>query len=662
VSDLIEPVEFARVHWQENLAYSVQAPKTIFTKETIKQAHEIYIQGINLLNLWASSEEVCFSIAEVNFSAGLNFLLTWNLWKKYAPKNKSLFYFASVKHPFSKNDLCLITALWPELQVEAAELIQSYPILTRGFHLLKWDKVTLVLMIGDPLNNYHQLLITGDNQLEKQLRTSFFDAWFFNHVPENTASFEKSVKFFKIAALLSHKNTHFCLLENSGDDEKALRESGWLITRYGNAEREMKLLFGILQEPISLKPRITPWYFSKPQACVQKHAIILGAGLSGCFLANNLAKKGWQITLLESELQVAGGASGNSQAILYPKISAYDSPLLAFLRFAHSFAFQYYKNSLRSPIEGELKGILQLAGSKKEQKSQNALNTLLRAYPMLGRYVTAREASELASCPLEIGGIYIPNAGWIDTPALCNSLLKHKNITVRTGIKAEYIERKEGLWIVGDFAAPSLIIANGFQAKNFAQTEFLPIKPIRGQTTKITTAGLWNALKIPLCGEVHITPAVDMQQSVGATFHSKISTCHELEADNQANIDKIKQLLHADHIESKIVSQWVGVRGATPDYLPLVGGVPAKSKFIEEYRKLGKNPNQWIASSTAYMPGLYICAAFGSRGLLTIPLATEWLSSLLNHEPLGLPRDLVRAISPARFLLREMQTGDIHPI
>jgi tRNA 5-methylaminomethyl-2-thiouridine biosynthesis bifunctional protein len=40
----------------------------------------------------------------------------------------------------------------------------------------------------------------------------------------------------------------------------------------------------------------------------------------------------------------------------------------------------------------------------------------------------------------------------------------------------------------------------------------------------------------------------------------------------------------------------------------------------------------------------------GSRGLLWAPLGAELIASLLEAEPLPLPRDLAGAISPRRFL------------
>ncbi len=50
----------------------------------------------------------------------------------------------------------------------------------------------------------------------------------------------------------------------------------------------------------------------------------------------------------------------------------------------------------------------------------------------------------------------------------------------------------------------------------------------------------------------------------------------------------------------------------------------------------------------------FVCSGFGSRGLTTIPLCTEWLAAFINNEPSNLPRTMVQSFSPARFLRRKI--------
>jgi len=103
----------------------------------------------------------------------------------------------------------------------------------------------------------------------------------------------------------------------------------------------------------------------------------------------------------------------------------------------------------------------------------------------------------------------------------------------------------------------------------------------------------------------------------------------------------------------------VGFRCASPDYLPLVGPVPAREQFLQTFAGLRNNARQRIDSRGDYVPGLYLNTAHGSRGLTSTPLAAELLASLICREPLPLPRSLCRALAPARFLIRDLSRNRI---
>ena len=101
----------------------------------------------------------------------------------------------------------------------------------------------------------------------------------------------------------------------------------------------------------------------------------------------------------------------------------------------------------------------------------------------------------------------------------------------------------------------------------------------------------------------------------------------------------------------------VGFRCASPDYLPIAGPVPAREEFLQTYGALRKNARQVIQQRGNYVPGLYINTAHGSRGLSSAPLCAQLLASLICNELPPLSRELVRALSPSRFLIRDLARG-----
>jgi tRNA 5-methylaminomethyl-2-thiouridine biosynthesis bifunctional protein len=98
----------------------------------------------------------------------------------------------------------------------------------------------------------------------------------------------------------------------------------------------------------------------------------------------------------------------------------------------------------------------------------------------------------------------------------------------------------------------------------------------------------------------------------------------------------------------------VGLRCASPDYLPLVGPVPDRQAFLQDYAALRRNARQAIAQRGRFLPGLYLNTAHGSRGLTSTPLAAELLASMICGEAQPLSRELSRALAPARFIIRDL--------
>ena len=75
---------------------------------------------------------------------------------------------------------------------------------------------------------------------------------------------------------------------------------------------------------------------------------------------------------------------------------------------------------------------------------------------------------------------------------------------------------------------------------------------------------------------------------------------------------------------------------------------------MQTYGPLRKNAKQLIRQKGDYVPGLYINTAHGSRGLSSAPLCAEMLASQICGEPPPLSSELSRALSPARFLVRDL--------
>lgn len=662
MSRLFEPVKNATITWIEGWPYA-SAYDEFYCSATygVQEAQEVFIEGNRLVERWTTLSASRFVIGEIGFGTGLNFLLAWSAWERVAPEGSRLHVISSEKHPLSRGDLGQCLALWPALAEYATALLDAYPVLTPGYHRLVFSggRVVLDLMLGDPLACHQDRLLCGSVEIEQELRRDHVDAWFLDGFSPDIDSDMWSDALFAMLFQLSNKSTTLSAPTTEGRVTQALALAGFEVDERPVHDKKTEMLVACVGTPLKPTPLKckTPWHVAPVKRIKAQHrqAIVIGAGLSGCLTAHALAQRGWQVRVLEKQSAVGQGASGNHHSILFPNVSAYRAPMTELMLSAFLYASRFYRQYLKYLPMADFSGILQLVRDQKTAQTQMDLAAWLLAYPELGRCVDAAEASELSGVDVLSGGIYIPMAGWVDSPALCERLVQHPRIEVLTNMDPKSLQQTSlGHWHVAGYEANVVVITTGYAANQFPQTKHLEIQSVRGQMTGVQASQYSQALQIPLCGDGHILPHVNGFHAIGATFSKDCQDGRCLSQDDDENHIKIKALSACLELSKTVVSHWAGIRGTTSDHLPIVGPVADAPSFSEVFARLGGDANRWIPSGGTYLNGLYIATGFGSRGLTTIPLCVEYLASLINHEPSPLPQSLVQAISPARFLHRDL--------
>ncbi len=659
-----EPIQTAVITWVDGLPYANAYEDIYFSVDNgLQEAMHVFIEGNRLVERWQALSSPRFVIGETGFGTGLNFLLAWSVWDRVAPPDARLHFISCEKHPLSLSDLQQCLALWPTLADYAAALLDAYPVLTPGYHRLIFaeGRVTLDLMLGDALGCYQDRLLCGDLKLEQELRRDYVDAWFLDGFSPNKNPEMWSDALYATLFQLSKQGTTFSTFSAAGMVKQALRSAGFEVNKRPGYGKKREMLVGFVGTPptqTSIK-RKTPWHVALPQHIKHQQAIVIGAGLSGCFTAYALAQRGWQVRLLDQQSTVGQGASGNHRSILFPNVSAYRAPITELMLSAFLYASRFYQQYIKRWPVGDFSGILQLIREQKTEQTQADLAAWLLAYPELGQCVDAATASDLSGVDVSSGGIFIPMAGWIDSPALCERLIQHPGIQLFPNTDVQSLEHiSSDHWHVAGHDASVVVIANGHTANRFSQTKHLDIQSLRGQMTGIQASQKSRELRIPLCGEGHILPHTNGIHAIGATFGKDFQDTGCLSSDDDENYSKINTLSAQLELSNRVLSHWAAVRGAAIDHLPFVGPVADATLFSETFASLSGDAKRWIPSGGAYLNGLYIASGFGARGLTTIPLSAEYLASLINHEPSPLPQHLVQAVSPARFLHRNILRGN----
>lgn len=660
MSQGFEIIQPAQVIWRDGVPYSPLFDDVYFSSfNGFSEKEHVFIHANHLpLRFAQVPEDACFTIAETGFGTGLNFLATWHYWLQHASSQSKLFYYTTELYPLTREELSKCLKLWPMLDHERQALLNAYPVLTPGIHWLSFEqgRIQLVLMIGDALDCYEQLLESGDPLHEKDCRDWFVDAWFLDGFsPEKNARIWQD-KLFYFMSLLSKKGTSF---SSSGVDDhvyQALKAHGFDPALVEGDEQKCPMIHGCFSGE-GIKKRIpdslkTPWHRARSHP--ERRVLIIGGGLAGCFTAHALAKRGYEIQLLEANQHIAQHGSGNQYAILYPKLSAFAAPFTQWMLQAFLYAQRFYKPLVGKAFNGALEGILQFAHHAREQKTQRYLEEMLSYYPDLARFVSSDEASALAGVRILKEALFIPQAGWIHVPQLCDYLVQDPRIEVLCHTPIFDLHYADNLWHAGKYSAPIVVLANAAGLLTFQQTSHVPLKTIRGGLSLMSPHPALADLKLPLCGDGHLMPLIDGVHAVGATYHQSSDLSLDLAAEHHANSQKARNMPLSEPLDLNPQVYWGNIRVSTPDYLPLTGGIASPACFEKQYAKLKKDSKHYIAEMPVVYPGLYVNAGFGSRGLCTIPLTSEYLAGLIHGEPATLSRTLRRALSPQRFLFRDL--------
>lgn len=595
----------------------------------------------------AAKSQQC-TIAETNFSSGLNFLLSWRLWKKQTYPKPILFYISNVSKPYTYRDLHHILSQFSELKDYSRQFLQVYPPLTPGYHHFSFEngQVQLLLMIGDLESNYNQCLLSGVDETEKKLLNHFVDFWIINSPP---AEISAPKNFAQTLGLLSIESTCLIGSEISKDFAPHIIAAGFVQNKE-NASHFYA--YEYQHSALKINKPHTPWYIAKPFNYSDRNALVIGAGLAGCFIAYFLSQKGWSVDLYEQNSGSAQGASANRQALLFPQISIYDSAPNRFHLSAYLRAVRIYNNFQKLEDIGLLNGSLYLE-QPEDTKNFELLASWLVDYPEIGVILNAQKAQDIAGIPIDRKGLFLKYSGCIDIPRLCAHLISNPRIQLINDFKFDFSKLKK---LRDEAPLKPIIIASGFESTKFPELAYLPIQSVRGQITAIRESKSSKLLKIPLSAKRkgHVTPAMNGLHYLGATYDTKIV---DLQCDSMSdieNLNRVHDLAKQVQWSTQIKDHWSGIRATTRDYLPIVGQVADEQEFLKTFASLNRDSKKWIAHCSPCYPNLYTCFGFGSRGLSTIPLAAEWLAGLINNESNILPRDIIAALSPSRFLRKKI--------
>lgn len=647
----------------------------------LEESRHVFLQHNQLSERWQMlNNGEHFTIGETGFGSGLNFLAAWDLWLKVAPIGAQLHFVSVEKFPLGKADLIRALALWPELTYLAEQLIHIYPeYVGNNFHRLNFmnGRIKLTLIIDDAALGLTKLLATTHPLFART--GAKVDAWFLDGFAPSKNPQMWSDELFdcinKLSYNLGHNQTTAATFSAAAIVKNGLLRAGFSIqkvTGFGRKREMVKAIFIAETESIddnqftyrgSFSPYPIPWTIQQNRPVFsEQNAVIIGGGLAGCHSARALAERGWRITLMERSEQLAQGGSGNSQGVLYAKLSPLNEAQAAFNLASLEYALNFYQKLW--PAIGDKCGVLQLAYKPAEVELHKLLQERFAQAGKLVEFVDAARASEIAGVKLSQSGLYFPEAGWINPRKLCAELITHPNIQVIYQTEVLTLKQHENSWEVLTnnrtvATAPVVIIATAKNALMFPQANHLPIKSIRGQVTHLPQTTEALKLKTVVCAEGYICPQENGIHCTGATFNLKDTDTEVRTSDHQTNLDNLHEHIPSfaenwSDVEASNLDGRVGFRCTLPDYLPAAGALPIIDDMVRDFAPLRKNAKAGIIMPGNYLPGLYINIGHGARGLTYTPLCAELLAAQINNEVLPVPTEIANSLNPARFVIRAL--------
>ncbi|WP_176518218.1 FAD-dependent 5-carboxymethylaminomethyl-2-thiouridine(34) oxidoreductase MnmC, partial [Pseudomonas faucium] len=275
-----------------------------------------------------------------------------------------------------------------------------------------------------------------------------------------------------------------------------------------------------------------------------RQALVIGAGLAGSATAASLARRGWQVTVLERHAAPAQEASGNPQGVLYLKLSAHGTALSQMILSG----FGYTRRQLERLPKGQdwdACGVLQLAFDSKEAERQAKLAEAFDSG--LLRTLERAEAEAIAGVVLPAGGLFYPQGGWVHPPALCQAQLQHPNIQVRLHQDVVELRKVDGLWQAWEgeqllASAPLVVLAGAADVRRFEPCAALPLKRIRGQITRLPATAASRALRTVVCAEGYVAPPRGDEHTLGASFDFHSDDLTPTVAEHQGNLAMLDEI------------------------------------------------------------------------------------------------------------------------
>jgi tRNA 5-methylaminomethyl-2-thiouridine biosynthesis bifunctional protein len=620
-----------------------------------EQARHVFLQGNGLPQRWQGRRHFC--ILETGFGLGHNFLATWAAWQADPLRCDDLHFVSLEHHPPSREDLAQAHRLayqdQPSLERSSA-LLAAWPPLLSGLHVLGFQGPQGCA--GTQPGRVHLTLVFGDAHHLLPKLVGNFDAVFLDGFAPRANPELWDPRLLRTLGRLAAPGATAATWSVAKVVRQGLQAAGFAVERAPGfaAKREMTMA-----RFAPATPRRIP--AGRPQGpwAGERCAVIIGAGLAGAMAAQALAQQGWACTVLDAAPAPAQGASGNPAGLFHGVVHRDDGVHARLHRHAALGAARHYGALIRcGAVPGRLDGLVAVRGDDPDPPQSAALQGL--DLPGYAQGMTQAEASACAGVDLGGPAQHFLQGGWVDPGTVVRHALATTGVRFQGGAPVHVLQAlhspKGGdvVWRVLDDTgvelarAPLVVLAAGTGLPVLAHhlpaplSGLGPLELTRGQLTWFSAD---TRLKRPVSGHGYAVSLPDGQLLCGASLRSGDTDPQLQDEDQRWNLDRLRVLTGLAPPSGAALEGRVSWRVQTPDRLPLIG--PAPQADLDPTGR--RDQTRFIPRH----PGLFIIGALGSRGLIWAPLAARVLRAWVEATPMPLEAELLDAVDPARWLVRQ---------
>ncbi len=303
------------------------------TSGGLDETRAVFLEGCNLPEAWV--DHPVFTVAELGFGSGLNFLAAWQMWEAHSRPSQRLHFVSFEKFPFDQAQLKRALSAWPELEPYSQRLLAAWPGRVRGIHRLDFGNLTLTVIHDDVLNGLDQ--VNG-------LRAN---AWFLDGFGPSSNPDMWSPEVMQRIAAHSANGARAATFSVAGVVRRALASAGFTVRKMPG--------FGRKRHRLEAEIKVERPYIAAPI----ERALIVGAGIAGRSLARALDIRGIAFDIIDNRDHPA--ASGNPAALIKPRFDLQDRPESRFFLAAYLHALRAYPET--AVLD---RGITQLPKTEKE--------------------------------------------------------------------------------------------------------------------------------------------------------------------------------------------------------------------------------------------------------------------------------------------------------